>query len=82
MPGLTALPGSHTHMGWAGRTLSLTRRNASSHGYIKLCHGARQKQHDKSLNVAVSAFVLTKAKSKKSSENASYLDINILSIFF
>lgn len=82
VPGLTALPGSHTHMGWAGRTPSLTRRNASSHGYIKLCHGARQKQHNKSLNVAVSAFVLTKAKSKTSSENASYLDINILSIFF
>lgn len=72
---------AHTHTGWAGRTLSLSRRIANPHAYIKLCQGARQKQQDKSLNVAVSTFVLTKAKSKTSSEHASYLGINILSIF-
>lgn len=73
--------GAHTHTGWAGRTLSLSRI-ANPHAYIKLCHGARQKQQDKSLNVAVGAFVLTKAKSKTSSEHAGYLGVNILSIFF
>lgn len=73
---------AHTHTGWAGRTLSLIRRIANPHAYINLCQGARQKQQDfKCLNVAVSAFVLTKGKSKTGSEHASYLGINILSIF-
>lgn len=72
---------AHTQKGWVGRTLSLIRRIANPHGYIKLGHGARQEQQDKCLNVAVSAFVLTKAKSKASSEHARYLGINILSIF-
>lgn len=72
---------AHTYTGWAGRALSLIRRIANPHAYTNLCQGARQKQNDKSLNVVVTAFVLTKAKSKTSSEHATFLGINILSIF-
>lgn len=65
---------AHTGTGWTGRTLARHRHcsNAQSnqgivnpHGYTKLCHGARQEQEDKCLNVAVSTFVLTRTKIKQ-----------------
>lgn len=53
--------------GWTGaggcydnstQMLKVIGRIANLHGYAKLCYDARQEQHDKCLNVAVSAFVL------------------------